>query len=55
MAVKNIFQDVILPLISDDSSRAITWLQNKRLLAVNIKCDGCDGLMNWDKIFADEG
>ena len=46
---RNIFQDVVLPLLSDNSSNVIRWMQQKKLLKSEVKCDSCAAWMNWTK------
>ena len=46
---RNTFQDVILPLLCEDTFKVIRWLQQKKVLKSEVQCDTCSNWMNWTK------
>ena len=45
----NIFQDVLLPLLCEDTLPVINWLKHHNLLAREANCTDCGRKMNWTK------
>uniref|UniRef100_A0A0P4WJT7 ISXO2-like transposase domain-containing protein n=1 Tax=Scylla olivacea TaxID=85551 RepID=A0A0P4WJT7_SCYOL len=45
----NTFETVVLPLLTEDPTPVITWLQQKELLRRAVQCEKCHNNMNWTK------
>ena len=46
---RNTFQDVLLPLMREDTLPMINWLKHDNLLASEVNCTDCGQKMNWAK------
>ena len=46
---RNIFQETILPLLTDDPIEVIRYLQLKKLIKEELKCETCCENMNWTR------